>query len=250
MKIKLYIIIHIFFFAQFVGCTSNEESTNKKSENPNTEFNLINKIVSEFDSINYQINIRSFSLENDTLRMSLNVYNPPIIDSSHIGFLLTYCSRELSNRINYVKYEVDVLNQKDNTTTIRNYIFKKENLLHIKSKFMDYGYKKLIKSTLKNLNEFEAPILNLYINRIQEDFPDTKMDLEIFDLISEFHNECLRLPRGDFGKAGRTILLIYSLDKDLDMLKNNSAISTKLKTIWMSSVLSDDIDTSLNLLLK
>lgn len=230
----------------FLGCNSNQQSKNQKNNNSL----YIEKINDSLESLNYSVKVLSFSLHQDTLNISLNIEKPPIEDSSHIGYLLTYCSQNFSSSLKYINYNVGIYNQKEDMIRVLNFKFKEEHLKHIDRKFTDFGLKKLYRTTLKTLNEFDTPILNLYINRIHQDFPDIKMDVEFFELISLFHDECTSLKKGEYGKAGRTMLLIYSMDKELDLLKNGSEISKKLKIIWNSSTLITDIDTSLELLLN
>jgi hypothetical protein len=210
----------------------------------------IDKIKDSFDALNYSVNIISYSLHQDTLNVSLNIEKPPIEDSSHIGYLLTYCSQNFSNNLKSINYKVGIYNQKEDILNIRYFKFKKENLTRIDVKLKDFRFKKIYRTALKTLNQFDTPILNMYINMIHQDFPDIKMEVEFFELISLFHDECTQLPKGEYGKAGRTLLLIYSMDKELDPLKNESVISKKLKVIWESSMLRTDIDTSLDLLLN
>lgn len=242
MKILLRPIIVIFLSLFY--CCDNSDNANEKND-----LSPIKDIVVQSNNLGYDLTIHSFEMHNDSLKIKLHINEPPIEDFNHIGFLLSYSIRN-NNKANFIGFSVDVNNKKLNTIDTFFYNFSSKHINIIKKDFSDVGYKKLISKALETFNEYDTPIIDLYINRIHDEFSDLKQDLKTFEIISEFHKECLRLPKGEYGKAGRTLLLIYSLDRDLDMLNNGSVISEKIKLVWDASILNINIDTSLNQLLN
>jgi hypothetical protein len=243
------IFISAFISLFFLSCQNDKNRNESKNEKISNN-DLTNSINKQFKEISYSYKINNLSQEDDSLYLNINITKPQIIDNIHIGYVLVYSLINIPNDIQFVMYDVNIKDSLGVGVETLNYRFPKEKLKYIKNQFQDYGYKNLILTSLKTFNEYDAPIFDMYSQMIYKDFLDIKLDLKSFDLISEFHSECLRYPKNEFGKAGRTLLLIYDVDKELDILKNGNQMSKKVKTIWESSILKTDIEHSLSKLLN
>lgn len=152
------------------------------------------------------------------------------VHDKHSKLMLSYLLSRLHKEYKPINTVFNLRNGNNQMITLR---YDKSEISSICKLYNDTLLSNMVKYVVINFNEYDASALDSYVNRVIMDFPtitngDNKLDF--YTVFEMFYQECLK---NEIKGEGQNIFtVLYSMDKELDLLESKNRYSKLIKGIW------------------
>ena len=196
------------------------------------EYNIEEKkniIYSSLPSIgnNSTLNI---SKKNSRLIIDITPEFHMFENKKHSNAMASYLIKKLYENSKPINTTINLYKENRQRVTLNFEINEIASITHL---YKDSVLLSMIKYVVANFNPYDAGTLDGYVKRVIDDFPtliNNSGQHDFYTVFEMFYNECIEKKRKAEGQ--NIFVILYSMDKELDILKSKSRYSKLIKGIW------------------